>query len=240
LLGRFLTPKNQYGKCPQCRVTDVTIRYNRISNVGAVFQIANVADDNGGFAAEGERYSIHDILAQNVRGKQYEGSGLFAQLISISPLLKNVQIEHSTAYVPRATFAIMTRNAKLEGFKIENNLLTTGEQSIVSSGGGMQNCADQPQVQGPTGVFKSCFMNSSFTHNLMIGDGGWPAGNWSAGDPRAGGILETKDPEKPYDLCSGKSGKECKKASPGWRAGTDGKNVGVDLEGLRQRLSNVE
>lgn len=237
----LLTPKNQSGHCPQCRVTDVTIRYNRISNVGSVFSIANVADDDGSLSAEGDRYSIHDVLAENVHGNrnEFQGAGLAFQLLSISPLLHDVQIEHVTAYVPRAAFAIMTRNTKLANFKIENNLLSTGDNSVVSSGGGMQNCADQPQLQGPSGVFKSCLVNSSFTHNLMIGDGGWPSGNWSSGNPKSAGILETSDPQKPYEFCSKKS-KDCKKASPGWRGGTDGKNVGADLDELAKRLAGVK
>lgn len=237
----LLTPKNQNNRCPLCRVTDVTLRYNRISNVGSVFQIANVPSDAGGVSTAGERYSIHDILAEKVHGTQdeFKGAGLFAQLLSASPLLKDVQIEHVTAYVPRATFAIQTNDSRMANFKIENNLLSTGEYSIVSSGGGPRNCAFRPEVQSPAGVIKSCFADSSFTHNLMIGNGDWPSGNWSAGDPEAAGILERSAPEKPYELCAKKGG-ECKKASPGWHSGTDGKNAGVDLDVLQQRLAGVE
>ena len=236
----MLTPKNQSGHCPLCRDSDVTIRYNRISNVGSVFSIANVADDDGSLSAQGDHYSIHDVLAENVRGNQdnFQGAGLAFQLLSISPLLHDIQIEHVTAYVPRAAFAIMTRGTKLVNFKIENNLLSTGEYSIVSSGGGAENCADRPNIQGPAGVFKSCLVNSSFTHNLMIGDGGWPSGNWSSGSTHGAGILETSDPQKPYEFCSEKN-KDCKKASPGWHGGTDGKNVGADLDELAKRLAGV-
>jgi hypothetical protein len=238
----LLTPKNQSSHCPLCRVTDVTIRYNRVSNVGSVLQIANVADDNGGFATAGERYSIHDLLAENVHGNQnqFQGAGLFAQLISISPPLRDVQIEHSTAFVPRATFAIMTRETKLANFKIDNNLLSTGQYSIISSGGGAKNCANQPQMQGPSGVVKSCFENSTFTHNLLIGDGGWPKDNWSVKDAHAAGIIESSTPGKPYELCAENSGKDCKKSSPARHAGTDGKDLGVDLETLQQKLADVE
>lgn len=236
----LLTPKNQYGRCPRCQVTDVTIRYNRISNVGAGFMFGNVADDHGGYAAAGERYSIHDVLVQNVHQGELDAPGLFVSFFAISPQLQNVQIEHTTAFVPRAAFAIQAGEGRLANFKIENNLLSTGELSIVSSGGGSRNCADRPNVQGPSGVFQSCFKDSSFTHNLMIGGGGWPSGNWSAGNPRGAGILETSDPGKPYEMCSEKSGKECKKASAGWHRATDGKNVGVDLDVLQQKLTGVE
>jgi hypothetical protein len=151
-----------------------------------------------------------------------------------------VQIEHSTAMVPRATFAIMTRESKLANLKIQNNLLSTGQYSIVSSGGGARNCADQWQMQGPSGIFKSCFENSVFTHNLLIGDGGWPKDNWSVKDAHAAGMIETSTPGRPYELCAEKSSKDCKKGSPARRAGTDGKDLGVDLETLQQKLANVE
>ena len=39
----LLTPKNQAPNlCPLCRVTDVTIRYNKVSHVAGVLQIANM------------------------------------------------------------------------------------------------------------------------------------------------------------------------------------------------------
>jgi hypothetical protein len=236
----LLTPKNQSNRCPLCRVTDVTIRYNRIMNVGAVFQIANVADHPGGFATAGERYSIHDVLVEKVRGKDYDGSGLFAQLISISPPLRDVRIEHVIAFVPRATFAVMNTGERFGNFTIANNILSTGEQSVVSSGGGQANCAEQGGLQDPAGVFKNCFSNSSFVHNLMIGAGGWPSGNPSVKDGRAAGIRELHLPGgMPYELCTGEDQHDCKKASPALHAGSDGKDLGPDLKKLDEMLANV-
>jgi hypothetical protein len=233
----LLTPKNQANRCPLCRVTDVTIRYNLISNVGAVFEIANIRSDAGGETTAGERYSIHDVVAINVRGKEYGGSGLFAQLLVSAPPLHDVQIEHVTAFIPRAIFSI-TNTDKFANFKIENNILLTGQYSVLSAGGGPRNCAFQPD---PGGFFKNCFSNSSFTHNLMIGEGGWPSGNPSAKDARSAGIREMREPfGRPYELCKGKEGDDCKKASPGLKAGTDGKDLGADLDKLSQMLANVK
>jgi hypothetical protein len=236
----LLSPKSQDNRCPLCRVTDVTIRYNRISNVGSVFQIVNIRSDAGGEATAGERYSIHDVLVENVRGKQYAGAGLFVQLMVSAPPLQNVQIQHVTAFVPHAVFGI-TNHGRFANFTIENNILSAGEVSVESEGGGPQNCAFQPQQQGPEGVIKNCFVNSSFTHNLMIGDGGWPSGNPSVKDMRAAGIHELHEPGgKPYELCKEKDGDECKKVSPALGVGTDGKDLGADLEKLGQMLANVK
>ena len=228
----LLTPKNQENHCPLCRVTDVTIRYNRIWNVGAVFEIVNVRSDAGGETTAGERYSIHDVVATGVRGRPYAGAGLFAQLMVAAPPMRGVQIEHVTAFVPRAIFGI-TNHDRFANFKIENNILSSADIAIESEGGGPTNCAYQPESQGPGSVIKNCFTNSSFTHNLMIGDGGWPSGNPSAKNLQAAGIHELNDPNRrPYELCREKDNAECKKTSPAIGSGTDGKNLGADLDKL--------
>jgi hypothetical protein len=238
----LLSPKSQENRCPVCLVTDVTIRYNRISNVGAVFSLINVRSDAGGEATAGERYSIHDVVATGVRGRQsgYAGSGLFAQLLVAAPPMRDVRIEHVTAFVPRAIFGI-TNRGRFEKFKIENNILGSTDIAIENQGGGPANCAFQPERQGPASIFKNCFAESSLTHNLMIGDGGWPSGNISDKDLHGAGIRELNDSEgKPYELCKEKDGGECKKASPALHSGTDGKDLGADLEKLDQMLANVK
>ncbi len=236
----LLSPKNQENRCPVCTVTDVTIRYNRIENVGAVFSLINVRSDAGGESTAGERYSIHDIVATGVRGRQngFAGSGLFAQLLVAAPPMRSVQIAHVTALVPRAILGI-TNRGQFTNFKIESNILGSSDIDIENQGGGPANCAFQPERQGPGSVFKNCFADSSMTHNLFIGDGGWPTGNISAKDLHSAGIRELSGPEgKPYELCKEKNG-ECKKISPALHAGTDGKNLGADLEKLEQMLANV-
>lgn len=231
----LLTPKNQSNLCPLCQVTDITIRYDRISNVGAVFSIANIRSDAGGSTTAGERYSIHDVVAVNVRGEQYGGAGLFAQLIEDSPPLRNVSIQHVTAFVPRAVFSIGNGH-KFENFKIDDNILSTGRYSVLSTGGGPRNCAYQPE---PGSFFKSCFSNSTFTHNLMIGEGGWPSGNAAAKDGQAAGIRNPEAGSRyAYELCKEKND-VCKKPSPAVGSGTDGKDRGADLERLSEMLANV-
>src|SRR5260370_42306145 len=90
-------------------------------------------------------------------------------------------------FVRRAAFAVMNTRERFANFTIANNILSTGEHSVVSSGGGQANCAEQLGAQDPAGMFKNCFSNSSFGHNLRIGEGGWPAGNaWRKNGRRAG------------------------------------------------------
>ena len=78
----LLMPRNQptpigYG-CPICQVTNVTIRYNKISHVGSGFQICTSMSGNdgtGGPALAGARYSIHDITVDDVNAIRYTGGG---------------------------------------------------------------------------------------------------------------------------------------------------------------------
>ena len=236
----LLSPKNQENRCPACKVTDVTLRYNRIWNVGAVFEIINIRSDAGGASAAGERYSIHDLVATGVRGRAsgYAGAGLFAQLMVAAPQLRDVQIAHVTAFVPRAVFGITNRE-RFTNFKIENNILASSDIAIENEGGGPANCAYQPEQQGPGNVFKNCFADSTFTHNLMIGDGGWPSGNESAKNLQSAGIREGQEGSgPPYQLCKAK-GEDCKKLSPAVAAGSDGKSLGADLEKLDELLAKV-
>ncbi|MGA7443154.1 MAG: hypothetical protein WB523_18875 [Candidatus Sulfotelmatobacter sp.] len=232
----LLTPKNQNNRCPLCRVTDVTIRYNKITNVGSVLQIGNDVSDAGGASSGGERYSIHDLLVQNVHDKDYGGFGLFALIVSHAPPLRDVRIEHVTAFVPRAILSILNPNPqKISGFIISNNIFASGQdRQIGTAGGGPRNCAFQPDAQGPAGVLKSCFQNSTFTHNMIIGGHRWPPGNLTPKDAGAAGIREYREVgQVDFRLCRQKD-ETCKKASPAIGSGSDGKDIGADLGAMEK------
>jgi hypothetical protein len=45
------------------------------------------------------RYSIHDVIADDIDGVKYAGEGTFAQISTIAkPLLQDVNIDHVTAF----------------------------------------------------------------------------------------------------------------------------------------------
>src|SRR6266850_1479411 len=78
----LLSPKNQHtlnngNVCPLCQVTDVTVRYTRISHAGAGMQLATSisgSGGNGGPALAGTRWSIHDVVMDDIN-KNYTGGG---------------------------------------------------------------------------------------------------------------------------------------------------------------------
>ncbi len=239
----LLTPKNQENRCPACRVTDVTIRYNRIRNVASVLSIANVLAAAGGASAAGERYSIHDLLVQDVQGKDFGGFGVFAMVISNRPPLRDVRIEHVTAFVPRAIMSILNISGqKMANFTLANNIFSTsGDREIGSAGGGPANCAFRPDRQGPVGIFESCFENSTFTHNMIVGGSNWPKGNIVVKDAAAAGIQDFREggPNE-YRLCRQKDEtSSCKKASPAISSGSDGKDIGAGLDAIEKATAGV-
>src|SRR6266550_5596590 len=83
--GILLTPKNQHtmsgtNVCPVCQVTDVTIRYVRVSHAGGGIQMATDVSGNGtgGAAAlAGTRWSIHDVVLDDLSRKYVGGGGGF-------------------------------------------------------------------------------------------------------------------------------------------------------------------
>jgi hypothetical protein len=237
----LLTPKNPNG-CPLCIVTDVTIRSIKIINVGSAFQIANTLSDTGGTSSGGERYSIHDILVDGVHGKDYQAFGLFAMIISVAPPLHDVRIEHVTASsVPRFIVSFLSTNAeKMTNFTFANNILSSDQEiQIGSAGGGPKNCAFQPERQGPAGVFKSCFENSTITHNIIVGGANWPAGNIMVKDFAAAGVrIAHEAGANQYRLCKQKD-EGCKRPSPAIGAGTDGKDIGADVDAIEKAMGGV-
>jgi hypothetical protein len=238
----LLTPKNQNNLCPLCRVTDITIRYNRIAHVASVLQIANGRSDAGGEATAGERYSIHDLVVDDIDGAKYKGFGSFAVIGLEKPLLRDINIQHVTAFPQRALFAlrVAASGPKVAHVTIVNNLFSAGERQMASTGGGARNCSFRADAQGPAGVFGSCFTDSLFTSNIIIGGhGAWPKGNLLLRSNAAAGIVNFNNGHGGnYRLCR-QPGEtpNCKRISPGIHAGTDGRNIGADLDAIEAAIA---
>ncbi len=236
----LLMAKSQSNKCPACRVTDVTFRYNRIAHTGSGFQIATARSGAGGASSGTERISIHDVIIDDLGGSKYGGFGTLAQVTSDVPTLKDVSFDHVTAFPPHALFIL---GAKVDvgpivNFTFTNNLVAAGQMDIVPPGGGPANCSFQPAKQSPAGVLKSCVTNYKFSHNAILGSkGGWPSGNSYPSDHAAAGVVGLS--EGRYRLCRDKDG-DCKKTSLAARAGEDGKDLGADVEGVFSATKGVD
>jgi len=236
-----LTPKNQtisgQSVCPLCQVTDVTVRNVSISHVGGGFQIANVLDDGGGAAMSGERYSIHDVIVDDIDDVKYSGHGVFAQVSTIpSPLLKDVSIDHITAFPPHAMLNTgAPSGVQMPGFTLTNSILTSGEYAITSTGAsGSADCAasDIPKI-----TVKQCFSGYTFAPNAVLAapaqypSSMWPSGNRFYSSPEAMGFVNYSNGKGgDYHLLS---------SSPAKGAATDGTDLGANVNGVLAAISNV-
>lgn len=235
-----ISPANQGGNCPACQVSDVTIRYNKVSHVGGGLELAAALSTVARAASSGsQRYSIHDLVVDDIDHDKYEGFGLFALILSQHPPIRDVRVDHVTAFSTRTLLSILNHGSKLENFTITNNLFSTGGRRIVSAGGGATNCTRGRDT--PAEALNNCFVNPVFTKNLIIGGGtGWPPDNFVVNDSMMAGIRDFHEGNGGnYRLCDeAKDG--CKKRSLGLKAGTDGKDIGADIEAVDEATRGAE
>jgi hypothetical protein len=234
----LLTPKNQMGKagnlCPACQVTDVTIRYSAIRHVGSCFQIGNGLSGSGGAATAGERYSIHDVICDDVDGTKYSGFGNFAQVSHREPPLHDVRIDHVTAFAPNALLNTGNKDSgvPIANFTFTNSIVTAGQRQITSTGGGKNNCSFRAPSRGPDSVLSDCFRDLKFAGNVIIGGSGWPKNNATPKSLEAVKFAALSNGTVPdYRL---------RPDSPYKKAGTDGKDPGADIDAIRSATAGVE
>jgi len=240
----LLTPKNQAigsgNVCPVCQVTDVTVRYVTISHVGGALQIGNGVSTNGGIPLAGERYSIHDVTADDIDATKYIGYGTFAQVSmgNGSPVLQSVTINHVTAFQPQVMLNLgddIAVNPVMSNFVFTNNLVNAGTAPTQTTGGGTTNCgySSSPIISLPT-----CFQPYTFTHNAIIASPSnyppskYPSGNYFPATASAVGFVN-------YNNANG-GDYHLQSNSPYKNAGSDGKDLGADIGAIEAAIAGVE
>jgi len=238
----LLTPKNQAGGCASCEVTDVTIRYNTFSHSGAGISMANVPDDNGAIGYAGERYSIHDVTLDDIDSTFYaanpgSSSGTLFQVLNGWPTssLNSITINHVTGFGdPRSKIISLGNNTSypwMYGFHLTNSIVGQALYPVWSAGG-TSSCA---AANLPLSSFNGCFTSWNFNHNAVIattyGTSQWPSGNsfpasaagvqFSSFNNGVGGN---------YQLLS---------SSPYANAGSDGKDLGADINAIQAAIAGA-
>ena len=241
--GLVLTPKNQAdwnstgNLCPMCLVTDVTIRYSTISHVAAGLAIANILSSNGGAPRDGQRYSIHDITVDDIDGAKYNGPGIFAMLAMTAdvPVLQNVLIDHVTAFPPHTFLGVgnYTSGLQMVNISLNNSISAAGVYPVWSTGGAT-NCAyyDKPLI-----TFNACFNPYSFAHNAIVGSSSnyppslWPPSTFFPPNASAAQFVDYKNGNGgDYHLLP---------SSPYKNAGTDGKDLGADVDAILVKIADA-
>lgn len=243
----ILSPKNQHtpsgaNVCPLCQVTDVTVRYTHIAHAGAGMALATALSgdgQNGAPALAGSRWSIHDVVLEDI-SRDYVGGGSLFEVANGWPAnpLNNVTINHITGFPdPNSHLLIMgdlAVNPRMYGFVFTNNVVTTGRYPVWSVGGGPTNCAYSGV---PVTSISTCFSTYTFSNNVLIASppvdppSSWPSGNFFTPDPNEQFVQ--------YD--GGRGGDyELPPNSPYKNMGTDGRDLGADIAGLEAALAGVE
>src|SRR6202049_2042760 len=239
-----LTPKGHsvngstVNLCSICQVTDITIRYNVMSHMAGGFSIATALADGNGFRAPalaGARYSIHDVVLEDIDANQYVGDGSLVHLSNgwSRNVLNQVSINHITGFPENflITLENNTKNPEMYGFVFTNNIVASGKYPVVSAGGGSANCAVS---NSPVISLSRCFSTYIFKSNVIIGSlvgfppSKWPEGNFFPDDPEAVGFLNYAAHD--FSLLS---------SSPYSNAATDGLNPGANIEAVEEAISGV-
>ena len=239
----LMTPMNQNGHCPKCLDLDITLRYNRIRNVAGGFEIGTtISKKTASAPADGGRISIHDLIIDSVHNEGWIGKGTFMSTGSHQPPLHDIALDHITAFTTGSIFQVTSQEEKIYNFSLTNSIINSGgdRPEITAPGGKGNHCASGVQRLGPEAVLKACFENYRIEKNLIVGRGGWPRGNTEVSSLEAGGLrsLEngiSKDPRPCRAQAPG-----CRKPSPAINAGTDGKDLGADVDAVDAALAGVE
>ncbi len=247
--GILLTPKNQHTRtganvCPLCQVTDVTVRYTQISHAGGGMVLATAISGDGSDGAPalaGTRFSIHDVVMDDLSPKYFGGGGGF--MISNSwpkNPINTITINHVTVF-PDAQSSVLSignlaGDPPMYGLVFTNNLTTTGRYPVWNVfGGGLQSCS---QADVPITSIENCFTTYTFqTNGLISSPSHFPPSKWPT---------QNLFPATPADVQfvnynNGNGGNyQLQPTSPYKNAGTDGKDLGADIVGLQAALGGVE
>lgn len=242
----LLTPKNQHttsgdNVCPICAVTDVTIRYTHIFHAagGIVIATSLSGDGDGGVAKAGTRFSIHDVVMDDISRKYLGGGRLF--------IVKNgwpanpvntIAINHITGFADSEGGILIlgnqSSNPKMYGFVFTNSIVRTGKYPVWNAGG-EESCAYSGT---PAHKIANCFATYTFRDNVLVGVPtqysplSWPAGNLFATDMNSVGFMYSHD---------GNGGNyQLDWASPYKQKASDGEDLGANIIGLKKALRGVE
>jgi hypothetical protein len=244
----LLTPKNQHSRsggntCPLCVVTDITFRYTHIIHASGGFEITTDISGNGKGGApalEGTRFSIHDVVIDDIN-RTYLGGGRLFLIKNSWPTnpINTITIDHVTGFADSLGGVVglsnKITNPPMYGFVFTNNIVYTGKNPVSSAGGGDTTCA---HAGTPAERIANCFSSYTFTNNAIVGapahyqPSSWPAGNFFASSMNDVDFVQCDN---------GNGGNyELQDGSPYKNMGTDGRDLGADIDGLNAALAGVE
>ncbi len=216
-------------------VMDFTVRYNRTSHTASVYTLANPGPNNLPIG----RFSIHDNVFDDVSSKYRNGdtAGAFAGVYSYCSSTTcgngDILINHNTELITQSVkwFAVVGAvSGPIPNWTYTNNIVSVNPgPAIVNTGS--TGCANN--TINNTAKLVACFSPYAMHDNVLIGGSGpWPIGNYLPATPAAVKFVNYNNANGgDYRLLS---------TSPYHNAGTDGKDLGADINAVNSQISGVQ
>jgi len=233
----LLSPKNQVGNCPLCYVSDVTMRYFPMTGFPASFQLAESVDPGFTPAIGLERVSIHDVVADaNFTDANSSSYGIEMTFnCAAAAGMNNIVFNHlSLVKVLKGAWLMGTQQGtcSFHNVTFNNSIIDAGTfpMSVTSTGDG---CQQLNPAHTPLGIFNACWTPTyNFLKNAVTTfSGTWPTPLTTF--PSTLGVYTSYN--------SGNGGDYRVTLASGLQnAGTDGKNVGADINKIATETAGIQ
>src|SRR5712691_3604860 len=209
----LFTPRNQDGRSPWSMVRDVTFTHNIVRHSASAVNILGTDDIHP--SQQTKRILIRDNVFDDIDGEKWGGAGRLFQILSGAV---DIVIEHNTGF-PTAE-VIMAEGDPNPGFIYRNNLTPHNQYGV----------AGDNTTGHPLETLARYFPSASFVDNVLIGGRAedYPPNNF---------FPSTAAEVKFVDLAGGDY--RLAGDSPYKRAGTDGKDIGANLDAVSGRRRAV-
>jgi PKD repeat protein len=203
------TVRNQEGTAPWSVVQDVTFTNNIVRRSAAGINF--LGRDDLQVSQQARRIKVRNNLFVDIGGTRWGGNGRLYQLIDATV---DIQIDHNTAF---QTYNIVTADGSPHsGFVYTNNLTPHNDYGIMGSGSGVGNT-----------TLSYYFPSTVFSKNVLVAgpSSAYPAGNFFPESLSQVGFVDYAGGN--YRLAP---------SSPYKNAGTDGRDIGADIDAIQVAL----
>ncbi len=216
----LFTVRNQDGGAPWSVVEDVTFTNNIVRHTANGIHLLG-RDDNYP-SEQTKRILIKNNMFYDVTTERWGAGGGGGRLFQVINGTADVVIDHNTAI--HGNHIVLAEGAPNTGFVFRNNIVVHNDYGVFGTG-----------VGSGLPALAAYFPGAMFTHNVLIlritddvklFAAVYPPDNFFALTAAAVGFV---------DLSSGNYA--LSKSSPYLRAGTDGKDIGVDFDALMRQVT---
>lgn len=202
----LFTVRNQDGGCPWCIVEDVEFRNNLVRQAAGGIQILGTDDAHP--SRQTNRLRIHDNVFDGIDRKPWGGDGFFL-VLTRGP--REVTIDHNTIIQGESAGLINISDGLTPAFTLTNNLASHGDYGIKGSDHAVGNDSIEAYMPGAV-----------ITGNVIAGGGGAPY-------PKGNRFPSVADFHRQFAAFDRHDFRLAERSE--WRrAGTDGRDVGANLE----------